>query len=194
LGAQVLGAGQAPIADVLITRLALRVPLDQPAGPATLSLVVPGVGSGTLQTLTIAPVERIFVEPASGERLQADLGAGLIQLAGYTVQPGPETKIQLAWRAGDGLIDQDYTVFVHVRDAAGQIVAQADRQPRAGAYPTSLWAPGEFVTDDFTFALPSGNYSLSVGLYEAETGQRLPAMVAGGALEDQIRLTVLNIP
>ena len=71
----------------------------------------------------------------------------------------------------------DYTVFLHLRDDAGQLVAQADGPPLAGWYPTSWWAPGEWVVDDHSFALPPtlspGNYHLVAGLYDPLSGQRL---------------------
>ena len=42
-------------------------------------------------------------------------------------------------------IPQDYTVFIHLTDAAGDFVGQSDAQPRNGAYPTGLWLPGEVI-------------------------------------------------
>ena len=79
-------------------------------------------------------------------------------------------------------LDKDYTVFVHILDASnGQLVAQADAQPRAGSYPTSLWQPGEYITDDYHFDLPPGRYTAQVGLYLPENGQRLTQ--PGGAAD-----------
>jgi hypothetical protein len=62
-----------------------------------------------------------------------------------------------------------------------------------GIYPTTLWQPGEFVTDVHTIPvppnLPPGEYSLEVGLYLAETGMRLP--IAGD--DDHVILEKVNI-
>lgn len=188
-----LAAERASIRDVLLTRLNLRVPLAQPAGPARLRVTAPGRGSVDLGEVAVAPTERAFTLPDVAKPRPAEFGDGLIRLAGYTLQPGAETRLRLVWQAGAGLIGQDYTVFVHIKDAAGGIVAQADGPPRGGAYPTSLWAPGEYVADDYAFALPQGNYSVWAGLYEAETGRRLMTVDAG-APADQVYLTELNVP
>jgi len=36
------------------------------------------------------------------------------------------------------VLDQDYTVFVHLLDSSGKLIAQADSQPRSGTYPPRL--------------------------------------------------------
>jgi hypothetical protein len=73
--------------------------------------------------------------------------------------------------------DTDYTVFAHVRNASGEIVAQNDRQPVEGRYPTSLWDTGEIIKDEMSLSfdrLEPGAYELVVGLYDFTTGLRLP--------------------
>ena len=89
------------------------------------------------------------------------------------------------WVAGPAL---DYTVFVHVLDAAGQVVAQADGQPVGGAYPTSWWWPGQTVEDVRAVALkgvPPGSYRLALGIYDLATGQRLPVSSGGREVPDR---------
>jgi hypothetical protein len=94
--------------------------------------------------------------------------------------------ITLHWR-GIQPSTTDYTVFVHLLDANGQVVAQHDSQPQGGAYPTSVWDAGEVVQDEHALALPSdlppGGYDLRVGLYRLETGQRLPTDTGGDSLD-----------
>jgi hypothetical protein len=88
-----------------------------------------------------------------------------IALAGYTLTPGVNgaaTTLALGWQALAALAE-DYTVFVHVSDAAGQPVTQQDAQPRGGAYPTSLWQPGEYVIDEYQLDLPPGDYVIELG-------------------------------
>ena len=73
--------------------------------------------------------------------------------------------------------ETDYTVFVHVRNDAGQIVAQQDRPPLGGAYPTGLWERGEIIKDELSLALEQlepGQYELVAGMYDFVTGVRLP--------------------
>jgi len=73
--------------------------------------------------------------------------------------------------------DSDYTVFVHLLDVSGAIVAQRDAPPRNGAYPTSLWDAGEIVPDEYELAIPAtarGPFSLAIGMYSPLTQKRLP--------------------
>lgn len=74
-------------------------------------------------------------------------------------------------------IEIDYTVFVHIRNAAGETVAQKDGPPVNGAYPTNLWDTGEIIRDEIILPmdqLEPGRYELVVGLYNPLTAIRLP--------------------
>ncbi|HMQ30635.1 MAG TPA: phospholipid carrier-dependent glycosyltransferase [Chloroflexaceae bacterium] len=104
--------------------------------------------------------------------------------------PGQPVQINLYWRAL-GPTEVDYTLFVHVYDAAGARVAQRDLPLRYEDYPTSRWRPGELVIDRADMplpALPPGEYSLQIGLYDAATGAPLPA--EGGA---PVVLTTISV-
>lgn len=84
--------------------------------------------------------------------------------------------LYLTWQALRH-IPTDYVVFVHVSDPAGTTVAQHDRQPRGGRYPTSLWDMGELVEDEIAITVPGGlplsRYRLHMGVYDPDTEQRL---------------------
>lgn len=86
-------------------------------------------------------------------------------------------EIDLRWRALQDL-SVDYTVFLHVIDGNGRVIAQADREPHDGTYPTSVWRAGEIVQDRQSVTLPpdlpAGVYDLKIGLYRRDTGERLP--------------------
>jgi len=86
--------------------------------------------------------------------------------------------LKLYWQS-ESPLPADYTTFVHLRNAAGENVAQKDRPPLNGAYPTSLWDPGEIIADEIIVPvpddLPAGAYQLVVGMYDFNTGQRLVA-------------------
>ena len=91
-------------------------------------------------------------------------------------EPGPPLTLKLYWRS-EASLPLDYTVFVHVRNEAGETVAQKDQPPLQGAYPTSLWDPGEIIADEVMIPLPpdlQGDYEIVVGLYDFKTGVRLP--------------------
>ncbi|MBF8284077.1 MAG: conserved rane protein of unknown function [Anaerolineales bacterium] len=164
--------------QLLADRYALRLPPDMPPGPAELTVNVKGYGSATLTSLDVSRVDRNFTAPAPATPVEYDFNHE-ITLRGYGLQPGPSTSLILYWQSLISNLD-DYTVFVHVLDASGQIVAQADSQPRGGAYPTSLWVLGEYVSDPYTFTLAPGTYTLDIGLYLPETGDRLPVFDASG--------------
>ncbi|MBN1995512.1 MAG: hypothetical protein JW953_22685 [Anaerolineae bacterium] len=110
--------------------------------------------------------------------INATLGNS-IQLLGYTLSDGPNSALSLTlfWQPLTSL-PTDYTTFLHVRNQAGDTVAQQDGQPLAGLYPTSHWLPGETVVDLITLSLPpdlpAGNYTVLVGLYQLDTLERLP--------------------
>ena len=82
----------------------------------------------------------------------------------------------------------DYTVFVHLLDAAGNVLAQGAAPPRAGRYSTHWWDPGEVVADRHVIPLPAdlppGDFRARIGLYNPNTGERLPlAGDSGDAVE-----------
>jgi len=102
-----------------------------------------------------------------------------IELVGYEWGRYPEagSLLRLYWRAGAEL-DQDYTVFVHLR-RDNQTVAQSDSYPARGYYATHLWRPGDVVTDDRLLSAavtPGEGYSLVIGLYYLPTLERLQVL------------------
>jgi hypothetical protein len=106
----------------------------------------------------------------------ATLGAGAVVLDGYRhpgmVQAGTTLPLALFWRATRPL-PLDYTVYVHLVDAAGNKVAQRDVPPLEGRRPTSTWKPGDLVRDDQDLFVPEtvvpGTYRLLAGMYDAAT-------------------------
>ncbi len=75
----------------------------------------------------------------------------------------------------------DYHVFVHVLNADGEMLAQADGMPRSGRYPTSVWQPREIV-QDCRLVDVSGAWRIGVGLYELSSGSRLPVTNYNGEI------------
>lgn len=71
----------------------------------------------------------------------------------------------------------DWNTFAHLRNPAGQTVAQKDGPTGSGEYPTSLWDAGELLADEVTLPVEalSGRHTLFIGLYDLQSGQRLPA-------------------
>ncbi len=138
--------------------------------------------------------------PAGATPIAAMFG-DLAELTAYAVQPsarqaGEALTLTLYWRA---LSEQDrsYTVFVHLVNAAGQLVAQHDGPPANGELPTTVWLAGEIIADTHTLPLPAdlpaGVYTLRVGLYDPATGQRLPIVSAAPHADAALELTQVQV-
>ena len=112
--------------------------------------------------------------------------------------PSEAPELTLFWEKS-APFGEVYTVFVHLLDAAGNIVQQADHWP--GGLPTDILDGGQIVTDRFAIPLlddlPPGEYRLRVGLYAAESGLRLPASALGepgtGQVGSDFAILPLNI-
>lgn len=93
------------------------------------------------------------------------------------VRAGESFSLMLYWKATADVVT-DYVAFVHLVDQAGKVVAQIDRPPRDGSYPTSFWIPGEIVSDTFTLEVPAtalpGEHRLVCGMYSWPDLVRLP--------------------
>ncbi|MFN2137386.1 MAG: hypothetical protein ACK2UK_15605 [Candidatus Promineifilaceae bacterium] len=119
-----------------------------------------------------------------------------VGLLGYDLSGGEETGLMLYWQS---LVPTavDYDIFVHLLNGAGEIVAQVDRQPLSGLAPTSFWQPGDIVRDPYTIPVPSdlppGDYQIQVGLFDRQTGARLP-YTRPPEHGDALPLTFVTIP
>ena len=70
--------------------------------------------------------------------------------------------------------------------------------PQQNQYPTSRWLAKEVVTDSYRIQLPpetpSGSYQLEIGLYIAETGQRLQIQKPNQTDGDLVYLEPIKLP
>ena len=109
---------------------------------------------------------------------------------------GKTMGVTLYWQALSSPT-ADYTVFVHLLDEQGQIVAAHDGMPAGNSFPTSAWPAGLLVEDKHTIELPSdlasGNYKLNAGLYMLETGERLPVWDADGVEQADRSLNLTTV-
>ncbi len=97
-------------------------------------------------------------------------------LSSETAMPGQPTLIYLYWQTPVP-VNQDYSAFVHLVSADGQLIAQADYLLGGWLYPTSSWQAG-FITAVPTLFfvppdVPPGNYQLLAGIYHTASGERL---------------------
>ena len=126
-------------------------------------------------TVKVAPRQTLAYNPEHAQRVT--FGDNQMALLGFDIRGTDDPHLTLYWQALSE-INNDYTLFVHVLDGGGQIVAQNDHQPQDGNYATSIWDVGENVRDDFLLTipdnLPNGKYKIKIGWYDLKTGARLP--------------------
>jgi hypothetical protein len=101
-----------------------------------------------------------------------------IDMPAETVSAGSELFATAYWIAQTPL-DINYQSFLHVLDSEGNLVAQSDKL-NPGEFPTRQWPTERYVRDSYRLALPQelpvGEYWLSIGLWVAEEGWRLPLL------------------
>ena len=106
-----------------------------------------------------------------------------IKLTGYSlasagstaeVAPGDILQVTLQWET-DAPLPEDYTIFIQVLDQANHLVGQRDAPPTR---PSSTWPVAEPFLDTHGIFIepgtPPGLHRVILGLYDSETGQRLP--------------------
>ena len=117
--------------------------------------------------------------------------SGEMKLMGYRLQesavaPGQSLHLTLYWQAQIAM-DRNWSIFAHVVDDQGVIVAQRDRYPGMGALATTQLQPGQGFADDYVIPIPPATYApapahIEVGLYDLTDGTRLPLSTGGDAL------------
>lgn len=157
----------------------LTVPVDLTGGAATLQLLVEAGAPVNLGTIDIEAVPRTLTPPTPDVAL--DVALGPCVLLGYDlprtdVTSTEEVPLTLYWRT-TARMDTPYTVFTHLLDPGGRLIAQHDSPPANGQRPTTGWLPSEYVTDDHVLRWVDSAYRgkaiIEVGLYDAASGQRL---------------------
>ena len=136
------------------------------------------------------PVRRQFASPAFTRALPVNFD-NQVKLLGYDppqINTGGLT-VSLYWQAVN--TPTNLTRFVQLVGPDGRVYGQNDSAPDNGNYPTFLWQPGEVVAETVTFPVqadrPSGEYTLHIGFYQPDTGQRL--LLASGGDHIEIRGT-----
>jgi len=142
---------------------------------------------------TPLPDDRVAVQATLGDQ---------VALEGYTLaregepvafsdlRPGDAFTLTLYWRALAQMA-QAYHVFIHVDSPHGAPLAAHDGLPQEGAYPTTIWEPGEVVATTHHLTLPpdAGEFSVRAGLYAWPDLVRLPVTQDGARTQDdRVRL------
>ncbi len=152
-------------------------PFDDPAHRLPVHALGDGAPLGDRLVLAAVRVHGDAETPRLAPAPVARWGNG-IELAAAAVtldaQDAPQT-VTLRWQT-TATIQRDYTVFVQALDADRRVVAQTDRPPQGGAYPTSTWRRGDSIDDVVTLPSSDGDWrQVIVGLYDA-SGTVLPVV------------------
>ncbi len=120
------------------------------------------------------------------------LGYDLDTRAAY---PGGSVGVTLYWEALQPM-ERDWSVFVHLQDEAGIVVAQRDTYPGLGLLATRKLRPGQTFADSYVIPLEGTLYSparveVRVGLYNIQTGERLSTADASYFALDEIQIKAI---
>ena len=133
--------------------------------------------------------------------LDVSFGKGLT-LLGFDEPRGPSragdvVEVNLYWQSKTPT-DSDAKVFLHLYDTTGNLGPQSDGWAFHDTRPPYTWAPGEVIEDPRALSLPdslpSGDYSLEVGLYEPDGSGRLAAYQNQARQPaDRVTLTTIEV-
>jgi mannosyltransferase len=173
--------------EVVEDREALKLPAR--LQPGTYQVQVSGDTNRDAGSIEVQPIARRFDVPHPAHEQAATLGPPpggskpVAELVGYTLdtaspRPGSSVHLILFWQARNETAI-DYTVFTHLLGPDGKLHGQQDSQPAGGLRRTSSWLPGEFIQDEYDLPLPVGSlpgtYTIEIGMYRADNGERLVA-------------------
>jgi len=118
--------------------------------------------------------------------------AAALRLLGYRVssdviRPGDSFTVSLFWKVLEHST-ADYTVFIHLLDAKGELITQFDRPAGGTTTPTSTWQVGQVLRDTYPLSIPrdtpAGSYVIRMGMYLWPSMERLPVSIEGEVMEN----------
>ncbi len=115
---------------------------------------------------------------------------GRIVLRGWKVEKASRALI-LFWEA-QAAPGRRWQVFVHLLDAEGRMIGQADGPMAGGLAPTEAWREGDGVIDRHPLPADLRPAAFRVGLYDLESGER--ATVEWGGKRPEDRSVILPAP
>ncbi len=156
-----------------------RIPADFPPGEWPLSLGLAPSDQpndfSEIGMITIEAENRNFSLPVGTEPINIQFGTlGRLQQAQATVSD--QLNLSLTWQASEDS-SVDYTMFVHVRDDQGNVIDQIDRPP---AKSTAAWVTNEVIVDQLSFEATDEAVEIAIGLYDPNSGERIPVFSADG--------------
>lgn len=140
------------------------------------------------QTNNLLRTERFANGIESGTEIALNIDfSGEIRLLGVSsinsVKSGKIAEIRLFWSLIDDVVLSDYSSILELRDSQDIVIAQSGSF-YIGGMATSEWLSGYYLEEIIAFeippATPPDEYTLEVGLYHSQTGQRLNALNTDG--------------
>lgn len=168
-----------PTNAIMRDQVQWRLPAELESGTYTVWLGAnePIAELGSLQ-IDAPPHNFTPPEPVEGKN-QLVFATTFAELVSHNAEMMDGTvSLTLLWHAL-ATADDSYRVFVHLRDADGNNIAQSDAIPDRWTRPTTGWVNGEYIHDAHTLTAPAGTYSIAVGWYNPATGARLADAIIG---------------
>ncbi len=140
----------------------------------------------------LSPVQSRVIAPSAPR-----FSAANVSRAAVSIEGPDRVTLELSLDF-TGVVEREYTLFVHVLDAAGKLLGQGDAP---GRLPPRWWRRGDGVRDRWPVVLsapltPGETYTVRYGLYtESATGvfERMPAFDASGAPAQDNALSVVFV-
>lgn len=152
--------------------LATVVPLASTDEAVIFRIVPHGFYLPSMHAIYRAEPPKLAPRPSSLATYQS--GAIILSASDYRLREG-ELAVDMTWFS-DGSAQGDYRLFLHLYDALDQPpLVQTDTYIGGGALPIGNWLGGalrDTITLD-TRSLSDGSYTLVLGFYEPNTGERL---------------------
>jgi hypothetical protein len=134
--------------------------------------------------ITVGNTVTLTVSSGQQDLVQANFGDKVLllrcELNNDSLRRGDALQIIITWQVKERL-PEVYTLFIHLVDRDGRILAQRDAPPLGGSRPTNTWQPGEELLDPHILSIPTqaapGDYWIHIGLYRGD--YRLPVVDPG---------------
>jgi hypothetical protein len=141
--------------------------------------LAPAAGGRAIPSVMVDVGKLASLPRDSNHTLDYRVGYSIILLDTRIERQGGTPHLSSTWTT-TATPPEEYTVFVHVLDANGNLIGQADGPPSGGDYPTDWWSPGETIMDERPLPLPPEADRVTIGLYRLSDGMRLPVVDGAG--------------
>ncbi len=150
-------------------------------------------GQRPLKLLNFEACTPFTVEPR--QQIDAVWGDQIALIAYRQVHFEPDKQAHLfLWWQTLRRPERNFSTFVHLVGADGQMITQFDHLPLSDFYPMQAWPPGTPQRDDAPINIPTGadldGAWLAVGVYDRGTMARLPVTLDGEPAGDFLRIPV----